>query len=67
MSHEDLLKAVISIFHGLDTPRADASRYSVLNRNIFEIESKLETKQEERENPLVEHENQQHIYRWVPA
>ena len=67
MSHEDLLKAVIYVVHGLDTPRADASRYSVSNRNILEIEIKLESTQEERDTPLVEHENQQHIYIWVPV
>ena len=46
-------------------PCSAASGHRTPNRNIFEVESKLETKQEERENPLVEHENQQHIYRWV--
>ena len=65
MSHEDLLKAVMSVVHGSDTPRYAASRYSVSNSNILEIAIKLESVQEEQDTPLVESDNQQHIYRWI--
>ena len=62
MSHEDLLKSVMYVVHVSDTPRADASRYSVSNRKILEIEIKLEPVQEEWDTPLVESDNQKHIY-----
>ena len=46
ISHEDLLKALIYIVHGSDTYRADTSRYSVPNRKILNISTKLEYVQE---------------------
>ena len=48
-----------------DTPYAVASRYSVLNRKILDIATKMEYIQEEQDTPLVEYDNQQHIFRWV--
>ena len=36
-----------------------------LNRKILETAIKLESVREEQENPLVESDNQQQIYRWV--
>ena len=57
MSHEDLLKAVMSVVHVPDTPHAAASRYSVSNHKILEIVIKLESVQEERDTPLVESDN----------
>ena len=53
MIHEDLIKAVMSVVHGSDTPRAAASIYSVLNRKILDIATKLESLQEEQDTPLV--------------
>ena len=43
MIHEYLLKSIMSVFNGPDTPRAAASRYSVLNREILGIEIKMES------------------------
>ena len=63
MSHEDLLKYVMSVVHRSSTPRSDSSIYSALNRKILEIEIKLESVQEEQDTPLVESDNQQQIYR----
>ena len=65
MSHEDLLKAVIYVFHGSDNPCAAASIYSVSNRKILDIATKLGSVQEEHDTPLVESDNQQQIFRWV--
>ena len=44
----------MSVFHGLDTPSASASRYIVYYRKIIDIETKLESVQEEQDTPLVE-------------
>ena len=65
MSHEDLLKAVISIIHRPDTPCAAASRYSVSNRKILEISTRMESVQEEQDISMEESYNQQQIYTWV--
>ena len=65
MSHEDLLKAVMYVVHGSDNPCAAASRYSVSNRKILDIATKLGSVQEEQDTPLVESDNQQQIFRWV--
>ena len=48
-----------------DTPYAVASIYSVLNRKILDIATKMEYIQGEQDTPLVESDNQQHIFRWV--
>ena len=61
MSHENLPKAVMSVFHRSDTPRASASRYNVLNRKVLQMGIKLESVQEEQYIPLVEYENYQQI------
>ena len=47
MIHEGLIKYVISVVPVSDTPRDAASRYSVFNRNILDIATKLESVQEE--------------------
>ena len=65
MINEDLIKYVIYVVHGSDTPRAAASRYIVLNRNTLHIATKLESVQEEQDTSLVESKNQQEIFRWV--
>ena len=65
MRHEDILKAVMYVVHGSDTPCAAASRYSVSNRKILDIATKLRSVQEEQDTPLVESNNQQQIFRWV--
>ena len=65
MIDEDLIKSVISVVHGSDTPCSAASRYSVLNRNTLHISTKLESVQEEQDTSLVEFNNQQQIFRWV--
>ena len=65
MIDEDLIKSVISVVHGSDTPRAAASRYNVLNRNTLHIATKLDYVQEEQETSLVESNIQQQIFRWV--
>ena len=65
MIHEDILKAVMSVVHGSDTPCDATSRYSVLNRKIREIAIKLISVQEEQYTHLGKSDNQQHIYRWV--
>ena len=65
MSHKDLLKAVMYVVHGSDNPCAAASRYSVSNRKILNIATKLGYVQEEQDTTLVESGNQQHIFRWV--
>ena len=51
------------VVHGADTSRDAASICSVLNRNILDIETKLQSVQEEQGTPLVESENQQQIFR----
>ena len=63
MSHENLLKSVISVVHGSDTPRVAASIYSFSNIKILDIKTKLESVQEEQNTTLVEYDNQQHIFR----
>ena len=63
MSHKDLLKYVITVDHGSETPIAAASRYSVSNRKILDIETKLESLQYEQGASLVESDNQQQIFR----
>ena len=40
------------VIHGSDTPCDAVSRYSVLDRKIPELAIKLESVQEERENPF---------------
>ena len=65
MSHEYILKAVMYVVNGSDTPCAAASRYSVSNGKILDIATKLGSVQEEQETPLVESDNQQQIFRWV--
>ena len=54
----------MSVVHVSDNPHADASIYSVSNSNILYIGIKLESIQEEQDTPLVESDNQQHIFRW---
>ena len=51
MSHEDLLKAAMTVVHGSDTPRATASIYSVSCRKIIDIATKLESEQDEQDTP----------------
>ena len=55
----------MSVVHRSDPPRAAASRYSVSNIKILNIATKLESVQEEQDTPLVEFDNQQHIFIWV--
>ena len=50
--HEDIIKVVMPVIHGSDTPCDAVSRYSVLDRKIPELAIKLESVQEERENPF---------------
>ena len=53
----------MSVVQGSDTPCAAASIYSVLNRKILAIATKMEYIQEEHDTPLVESDNQQNIFR----
>ena len=63
-SHGHILKAVMYVVHRSDTLCDAASRYSVSYRRILDIATKLESIQEEQDTPLVESDNQQHIFRW---
>ena len=65
MSHENLLKSIISVVHGSETPHATTSRYIVLNRKILGISNKMVSVQEEQDTPLVESDNHQQIFIWV--
>ena len=50
------------IFHRTSAPCAASSRWHVPYMNILEVEITFEYIQEERNTPLVESKNQQHIY-----
>ena len=62
MSHEDLLKAVMYVIHGMYTPHTAATRYHVPNRKILQVATTPESIQEQRDTPLVESYNQQQIF-----
>ena len=65
MSHEYLLKYVISFIHVMYTPRTAATRYHVPNRNILQVSTTLEYIQEQWDTPLLESYNEKQIFRWV--
>ena len=43
MSHEDLIKTVMSVIHGTYTPCTYATRYHVTNRNILQVATTLKS------------------------
>ena len=55
MSHGYLFNFLMSVVHKIPISWAATSRYRVSNRKILDAENKLESKQEEQENPLVEY------------
>ena len=67
MINQDLLKAVMYVFHVKSTPCAAASRCRVMNGNILQVAITLESIQGEQDTLLVESHNQQQIFIWVES
>ena len=63
MRHEDFRKYIMSVVIRSYTPRAAASIYSVLNRKILDVATKMESLQEQQDTPLVESDHKQHMFR----
>ena len=65
MSHEDLLKDLMSVIQETYNPDSAATRYHVTSRKFLQLATTLEYLQEQRNTPLVETYNQQQIFIWV--
>ena len=61
----NVLNAVMATVARKMSPRQASLFYKVSYRSILNVTTALESIQEQRVTPLVENENQQHIYRWV--
>ena len=55
----------MSAIHGTYTPHTASKRHHYPNRKIFQVSTTMEYIQEQRDTPLVESYNQQHIFIWV--
>ena len=64
MSHEDIIKAVMSVINGTHTYRTAATRYHVPNSKILQVATTPEYIQEQWYTPLVESYDQQ-IFGWI--